>query len=57
MSLLDRVLPRADLVRAALEKCPLVIAADAWPTGQNANAIPPSFSFGFQCKLLYRARF
>ncbi len=25
-------MPRADAVRAALAKCPLVIAADAWPT-------------------------
>ena len=31
-------MPRADAVRAALKKCPLVIVADAWPTDTSALA-------------------
>src|SRR6202012_1994476 len=41
-------MPRADLVRNALKKCPLVIAADAWPTDTTALAhvVLPAASWG-----------
>jgi assimilatory nitrate reductase catalytic subunit len=40
-------MPRAHLVRAALEKCPLVVCADAWPTDTTrlAHIVLPAASW------------
>ncbi len=41
-------LPRADRVRAALEHCPFVVAADCWPTETTrlANVVLPAAGWG-----------